>query len=68
LLTKIPTMQLIPFALLNLAVYDILKNKENKEKSNYKKFDIIKIIIVSIMIFWCLVIMVGVVRSLISLI
>ncbi|EQB87676.1 dipeptide/tripeptide permease [Clostridium punense] len=67
LLTKIPTMQLIPFALLNLAVYDILKNKENKEKNNYKKFDVIKIIIVSIMLFWCVIIVIGVVNSLVRL-
>lgn len=67
LLTKIPTMQLTPFALLNLAVYDILKNKENKEKNNYKKFDVIKIIIVSIMLFWCVIIVIGVVNSLVRL-
>lgn len=67
LVTKIPTMQLIPFVLLNLAVYDIIKHNENKGKSNYKKYDGIKVVIFSIMVFWCLIIAMGVVNSLISL-
>ncbi|MPM47911.1 hypothetical protein SDC9_94632 [bioreactor metagenome] len=66
-ITKVPTFKLMPFILLNLAVYDIIKHNENKGKNNYKKYDGMKVVIFSIMVFWCLIIAMGIVHSLVSL-